>query len=951
MSTGPRPIEGKLSPCGCCEGGVHVPGHVNAAGLPQIRYRIGTYADFLDRMTARIHAWEILTCADCDVRFAGPDRRERILTHIARAHPGAPDPAALIVAERPLGRLGTRAPDDPAIALIDAWAVVDDVVTFYQERIANESYLRTATERRSVLELARAIGYELDPGVSAETYLAFTVDDSDGAPAAAEIHAGTQVLSIPARKGELPQTFETAEDRTAHVVRNALRPRRTAPLALTAAMDHVFLRGTATGIRAGQVVLLLIGDTPKPRRVMRVTPDPDADRTRVDLGAGSDAPSDPLTPGTEGQLDPNQDPVPLTRANVDAHVMQKTWVESELQAFLSMNDWDADAMLAYVDDLRAASFHDADQQVIAFRETLAFFGHNAPRYTSLPSEIRGTGKAWPNDWDSLGYSIWDDSLTNDYYDAASDDDADVFLERAVSGLAGDGWAVFERPGDQFRAYRVTAVSEASLAGYGLSSKVSGLELATAGGSDLNDNGTDKPSSFHFRRSTAHVRSEAVPVAPLPLTAQLDAGTTDLRLDTMVLGLEPGQRVILTGVEVGTDGTERSELLVLDSINHSAGYTNLAFVNGPTHDYVRDSVRINANVVRASHGETVADEVLGSGDGAARHQRFTLKKPPLTHLSAVGGSEAALTVRVAGVAWTGVDSLYGADAGARVYTVRVDNDANASVMFGDGRSGARLPTGQENVTATYRSGTGVAGDVGAESLTLLKTRPMGIRSVTNPLPASGGEDPEKLADARANAPLTVLTLGRIVSLQDYEDYARAFPGIGKARADAVNTPVGEKVHVTVADAAGEAVVEPLYGRLLQSIEDSRDPLRPVVLATYKSFVFFVTAKVLIDDAYVWATVKAALEAALKAAFGFDARCFAQPVTAAEVLEVMHGVDGVVAVDLDELYRTTPDAAPSGSLFNAVLESSPARFDGVENRVLPAELLLIHPFGIALSEMTP
>ncbi len=951
MSAGTRPIEPKLSPCGCCDGGVHVAGHVNAAGLPEIRYRMGTWADFLDRMEARIHAWEILTCSDCDVRFAGPDRLQRILDHIAKSHPGAPDPAALVIAERPLARLGTRAEDDPAIALMDAWAVVGDVLTFYQERIANESYLRTATERLSVLELARAIGYELDPGVAAETYLAFTVDDSDGAPATADIPAGTQVLSIPARKGELPQTFETAKDRTAHVVRNALRPRMSAPPELSADLDHVFLDGTATGVRAGQVVLLLIGGSPTVKRVTRVDLDTDAGRTRVDFATGTTGPSAALPDHPAGTLDPNQDPLALTRQNVKTHVVRKTWDESDLQAFLSMNDWDAGAVLAYVDDLRAASFTGGTQKLLAFRDTLAFFGHNAPRYTSLPSDMRGSGNAWPYDWDSPALSIWKDSVTDGYYDAPSGEDADVFLERAVPELVGGTWAVFERPGGHFKAYRVKDAGEASRAGFGLSGKVSGLELARPDGSALSNNGTDKPTAFTFRRGTAHVRSEAVDLAPLPLTAQLDAGTTSLRLDTMVLGLEAGQPVILTGVEVGTDGMERSELLLLDSVSHGAGYTTLEFENGLTRSYVRDSVRINANVVEASHGETVAGEVLGSGDGAAMHQRFTLRKPPLTYRSAVGGSESTLVVRVDGVAWTQVDSLYGAESGARVYTVRLDNDANASVIFGDGHSGARLPTGSENVVATYRSGIGLAGDVGAGSLTLLKTRPLGVRSVTNPLAASGGDDPEKLEDARTNAPLTVLTLDRIVSLQDYEDYARAYPGIGKARADTVNTPAGETVHVTVADAGGDAVVEPLYGRLLQSIEDARDPLRPVVLASYQSFVFFVTAKVLIDKAYLWADVKAALESALKDAFGFEARSFGQPVTAAEVLEVMHGVDGVVAVDLDELYRTAPDAAPSGSLFNAVLESNPARFDETQNRVVPAELLRIHPFGIALSEMTP
>ena len=69
--------------------------------------------------------------------------------------------------------LTARAPDDPDHRAARRLGDVADVLTFYQERIANEGYLRTATERRSVLELAREIGYELSPGVAAGTELAF----------------------------------------------------------------------------------------------------------------------------------------------------------------------------------------------------------------------------------------------------------------------------------------------------------------------------------------------------------------------------------------------------------------------------------------------------------------------------------------------------------------------------------------------------------------------------------------------------------------------------------------------------------------------------------------------------------------------------------------------------------------------------------------------------------
>ena len=102
--------------------------------------------------------------------------------------------------------LTTRSPGDPAIALLDAWALVADVLTFYDERIANEGYLRTATERRSVVELARLVGYAPRPGVAASIFLAYTIDPTFKGEAI--IRAGSRSQSVPG-PGELPQTFET----------------------------------------------------------------------------------------------------------------------------------------------------------------------------------------------------------------------------------------------------------------------------------------------------------------------------------------------------------------------------------------------------------------------------------------------------------------------------------------------------------------------------------------------------------------------------------------------------------------------------------------------------------------------------------------------------------------------------------------------------------------------
>src|SRR5262249_50106503 len=144
----------RLNDCGCCEGlTAETPFAIdNRPGLSAIAYRVGTQSRFKASMLAQL--------SDSDL--------------------GA------------LRALMTRQDDDFSIALLDAWASVADVLTFYQERVANENYLRTATERNSILQLARLIGYRLRPGVAASVYLAFMLEDAQGAPKRATLFIGTK---------------------------------------------------------------------------------------------------------------------------------------------------------------------------------------------------------------------------------------------------------------------------------------------------------------------------------------------------------------------------------------------------------------------------------------------------------------------------------------------------------------------------------------------------------------------------------------------------------------------------------------------------------------------------------------------------------------------------------------------------------------------------------------
>jgi len=54
-----------------------------------------------------------------------------------------------------------QSPADLGVLLVDLFAYMGDVVLYYQDRIASELFLQTATERRSVMRLLRLVGYEL----------------------------------------------------------------------------------------------------------------------------------------------------------------------------------------------------------------------------------------------------------------------------------------------------------------------------------------------------------------------------------------------------------------------------------------------------------------------------------------------------------------------------------------------------------------------------------------------------------------------------------------------------------------------------------------------------------------------------------------------------------------------------------------------------------------------
>jgi hypothetical protein len=986
MSSDDTPLDG----CHCCEGQAE-PGVIyNAPGLSALSWRIDTQPGFYQRMLARLPLWHV---------------------------PGVPASAP-----RPLAALRTREPDDAAVALVDASACVADVLTFYQERIANEGFLRTATERRSVLELARAVGYELRPGVAASVHLVFTVEDAAGAPGVCTIAAGAPVQSVPPQ-GKLPQVFETSEPIVARAEWNALRPRQTRPADLAlldvagtrrlvmlypegslasetaglhpalssgslyrldpglaveptvVAIDvaRVYLSDQASGIQAGELLLFVGKNGGQLRhlvlRALEVEDEPALRRVRIEL----EPLPDPVTPAAPpllhwavpimsfsfgGYAQAQMESVPFTSSALGSTIASQSWKENELQAMIAIQGWSSLQLVqAITASVKPPSKPVAPEAgTFSFSQRLGFFGHNAPKWGSLPA-TNTKEPVYTSGWDdgdplagggSLGTSrrIWTDSQGNSNLASTVLPPCHALLERPVPKLAPGSWMVFDAPSEKATAYALFDAREVSRADYGLSARATALRLADGSGQPRS---TAPSEAFLFRDTTAHVASRRQPMAELPIESPVEAGSKRIELSTMVLGLAHGQPLAFVGPRHDLPGVDAAEIALLDEVEHGGGRSMLVLQQPLTYSYRREDLQIHANVVRATHGESV-QEVLGNGDAKEPFQRFTLRKPPTTHLTAASatGVKSTLELRVNGLLWTERPSLYDAAPDEHVYATRIDNEARMEILFGDGRSGARLPSGQMNVQARYRSGIGADGEVAARTLTMLRAMPLGLRGVSNPLPASGAQGPEQLHDARRNAPLTLLAFERVVSLSDYQDFARAFPGIGKARADLAWVDGSSRVLLSVAGATGGAPGAEVMDNLRQAIADLSDPSQPFVLGASVLRYFRCTARVAIDPRHEAGTVLAACRTKLQWAFGFDARDLAQSVTAAELLALLHQVPGVVAVDLDVLQPYGDPAAAASDM--QVVPAFGGRWDSAAKAMKPAELMLLNPAALELVEAT-
>jgi len=775
-----------------------------------------------------------------------------------------------------LATLGTRDPSDPALALLDAWALTGDVLTFYTERIAAEGYLLTATERRSLDELARLVGYRPRPGLSASAWLAYAVDP-DPASAQVTIPAGAKVQSVPDPGGlppapaGVPQLFETSHELQARQAWNALPARASRPMPMDTLDARCrltfYLKGVGLGLAANDRLLV---------RFRR------GDSMAGDAGAAD---------------------LPQSRTRIVAAVEEDPI--SQITTVRLLPDSCAGTAAAGV-VLDAVQIQ---------RVKAAPFGATAP-LQPVPPQVVGVAEVAEAAPPDTGFREW--AVDLDLYDTGGANGARrvLLLDAEYPRIRAGTDVLVERPGASRKTLRISSVDTVGIARYGVTGRVTRLVL--------NRPWFDTPGAgvgLELLRSvTVYAQSEPLVPADEPITAPVTGAQVDVAAD--VADLPDARWVLVTGAPAAPAGESApghplgqplgEAVQLLGSSRHPTGgpgnapYTTLLVTPPLTGEYDPATVVVFANVTRSTNGETKSEPAIGSGDASLARQELALHQQPLTYLAApdADGEQAELTVRVGGVAWHEVGEIARAGPTDRVYQLITADTGDASVRFGDGVRGARLPTGTGNVSATYRVGLGRAANLGPGRLSQPLTKPLGVTSVTNPLPASGGAGPDDDEAIRYRASLGVLAMDRLVGLGDYATFTLARAGVGKAAAYRIAAGGRELVQVSVVGVGGAAVEQDsdLRAGLVAALHRYGDPSVPVEVAGCERLQLVLEATISFDPDYSWQLLEPKLLAAVDRRFGVAAQQIGHGVFASDVVACLNSVPGLIGMDIVRLGST-------------------------------------------------
>ncbi|GLR87960.1 hypothetical protein [Bradyrhizobium iriomotense] len=788
-----------------------------------------------------------------------------------------------------LARFTHRKPDDPAIALLESAAIVGDILSFYQQLYANEAFLRTAQWRDSVADLVKLLGYRLAPGLGGHARFALLA--TGAAPVAVPQGFGFKAQLDGAPK---PASFESSAAIVAYPGLSAFqlyRPRYTP--SVVNGIDTFVVSGAADTLSLKAGDKLMVG------------------------AARSD----------DDSLDHSQ-----------IVVVDKSWTSFGLRyvktkGVITCLDTAPSGFVALLPQFGSAErtiTNAGELRAYKIAQSYRHFGHAAPAL-QMTVDADGHPQAQSVDY---GRSLTGTTTSSVDPELAA---LEMPLDSDAASITAGTTLLTEAPFIFFSSLSARGAAFSSASRVVARSIVAAAHRSLAWGGQTGGSivlTLDNTLAIREGRATA-IRADirniafhqvdgeafALVAAPQPTGAahgrelyfygsDADAAVLDGRT---VLIAGPGETLAETQASLLGDGP-------------SAGFhrVNLDMaVNYADFSYDAPTVTVYGNLVAATEGKTGDQITLGDGDVRQTFQTFALPKPPLTYLLAPTSDPPQapeLSVYVGGRRWTRVDSFFTSSPRDQVYVVREDAGGNSFVQFGDGKTGARLPSGRGNVTAIFRTGSGSDGPLKAGAKPQAD-RLAGIDKALMPEPVTGGAAPEDGDSARIAAPGRMQSLARMVSLADIEAEAQAIAGVLKATAVWDISTGLPCVTVTILTQSRSAADANAVAETLRALDQARGAARyPLRVVAGKRLRVHMAATVGYDASYLEDDVGAGIVAALGAAaadgsasanglFSWQQRRFGEGAHGSQIVGAIQNAPGVrwveltsVRVGLDHLLLT-------------------------------------------------
>ncbi len=410
--------------------------------------------------------------------------------------------------------------------------------------------------------------------------------------------------------------------------------------------------------------------------------------------------------------------------------------------------------------------------------------------------------------------------------------------------------------------------------------------------DINNYYVDRVANEVFLAS-ATLRSSVVSIAnmlgyvPIAMTP----ATVSLRFTTVV---GAGAITIAKGTQVSTLPQAGADSVIFETDVDLV----ILGITAATPTYVGD--------VAATQGITITNEVLTDNANGSANQSYSLFKP-----NVVEGSVVVTVLEPSGVStrWTQINTLLNSTSSGRVFEALIDDNDVMLLTFGDNADG-RIPPSGSIITATYRYGIGVAGNVGAGLLTEMVQPHVNVTSVTNQGGAAGGADAETIASMQQSIPRSLFSLQRAVTLKDYAALAIQYPGVAKAQATAT---VYTSVLLYVAPVGGGVPTTTLRTAVSAFLADKK-LVNVTITTSAPTYVNVnITATVHVLENFYQPTVKTMVTNALQTLLSFDSVEFDTNITVSKIYHAIQAVEGVDYATLSLVVRG--DAATQAGVQDA------------------------------------